>query len=891
MELQESFDNLKKMYGDKFLEELEIESRAKEEAEAKMRATLEQARVSGAAGEGKLASRFSGHVWQDCYANVSQVVESVKHPTKAVRGNYRRPIENLLAIYGESREDELLSMLTLTTLSDIMGKTLEERHKYVDLSGVAYKIGKMVQNEAELEDFCNFEATQGKQWVKKSILEGIDKRSANSYKLIYFKNRMHKESYEGLHWADVEAEAMGAKLIEAVVYGSGYWVIQPEQVGTKKLLCIHMTEWMQKAWEQNTDKLVSNAVAYLPMVIPPAHWTTPYDGGYYGASKLHTTLIRMHSAKASSTHYQRFVATLQRVDLHKIYKALNAMQDTSFRINHFILDVMEQIKARGGDFGGIPRMEPLETLPELPDSATEQEIKDHKKKLVAIYKAETSRQSKALKFVMTLAVAKKFKDQENIYFPWNIDYRGRCYPIPTALSPQEDDIGKSLLLFSKGTPIKEEDWKWMAIHGANIAGHDKIPFKERQQWVIDNTENIVKAAEDPLGFTWWYEESKNDYPMEFLAFCNEWKNLQDYKATHGHHEGFVSTLPLAFDGTCSGLQHFSALLRDEIGGFAVNLVPSPKVQDIYSIVAEKVNKALTKDAESGNGDTYKRDKKTGEILRDATGKPMMKYGTKTLAQNWTVFNRIKFGQDGITRKVCKRSVMTLAYGSKQYGFKENILEDIIKPYTTAHPEDNPFLAPHQAAVYMASLIWDAVGNTVVKAVEGMKWLQTVSKLVCKSGECVTWFTPNGFPVQQMYLKDNTQKFQMRFGGARVWLYNYQASEEVDSRSQVNGISPNFIHSMDATHLQRVVAAEKELGNNNFMMIHDSFGTDAAHAGELYKTIRVEFVKLYQGNNYLEDFLDNVKHLIPEEELSNVPPIPAFGKLNLQDVVVSDFCFA
>lgn len=883
------FEQLKATYGDKFLEELDIEARAKEEAEDKVRHTLEQERLSGEGGEGKLASRFSGHVWQDCCDNITQIVEDVKHPKNTVQGAYRRPLETLLKIYGEAREDELVSMLTLSTLMVIMGKTLRNLDSYVDLSGAAYWVGKTIRNEAEVEDFCQYEEARGKGWVKKNLLEGIDKRSANSYKLAYFKNRMHKESYSGLAWSDMEMEAMGAKLIEAVVYGSGYWVIKPEQVGAKRLLCIHMTEWMKKAWEKNTDKMVSNAVTYLPMVIPPAHWTTPYDGGYYGASRLHTQLIRLKNG--NTEHCQRLVSTLQRVDLSKIYGALNAMQDTAFHINPFILDVMVQITARGGDFGGIPRLEPLDTLPELPETATEQELKDHKKKLTAIYKAETARKSKALKFLMTLAVAKKFKDQENIYFPWNIDYRGRCYPIPTTLSPQGDDISKSLLLFSEGTPIKEGDWKWMAIHGANIAGHDKVPFAERQQWVIDHTEDIIKAAQDPLGYTWWYEESKNDYPMEFLSFCNEWKNLQEYKAAHGCYEGFMSNLPLAFDGTCSGLQHFSALLRDEIGGFAVNLVPSPKVQDIYSIVAEKVNKVLMEDAVSGTGDGFKRDKKTGAVLKDTEGKPMMKYGTQTLAQNWMVFNRAKFGQDGITRKVCKRSVMTLAYGSKQYGFKENLLEDIIKPYTQAHPENNPFLAPTQAAVYMASLIWDAVGTTVVKAVEGMKWLQTVSKLVCKSGECVTWFTPNGLPVQQMYLKDSSKKFQMRFGGGRVWLYTYNTTDEVDSRAQANGISPNFIHSMDATHLQRVVVAEKELGNNNFMMIHDSFGTDAAHAGELYRTIRTEFVKLYEDNNYLENFLDNVKHLIPEEELSNVPPIPEFGKLNLQDVVSSDFCFA
>jgi len=63
--------------------------------------------------------------------------------------------------------------------------------------------------------------------------------------------------------------------------------------------------------------------------------------------------------------------------------------------------------------------------------------------------------------------------------------------------------------------------------------------------------------------------------------------------------------------------------------------------------------------------------------------------------------------------------MTLAYGSKQYGFRENLLSDIINPFVLDHPDNSPFISPLQASAYMAKLIWEAVGKTVVKAVEGM----------------------------------------------------------------------------------------------------------------------------------------------------------------------------
>ena len=94
--------------------------------------------------------------------------------------------------------------------------------------------------------------------------------------------------------------------------------------------------------------------------------------------------------------------------------------------------------------------------------------------------------------------------------------------------------------------------------------------------------------------------------------------------------------------------------------------------------------------------------------------------------------------------------------------------------------------------------------------------------------------------------------------------------------------------MDASHLQRVVCAESDKGNKNFMMIHDSFGTDAAHAGSLYKTIREEFVGLYKDQNHLRNFLESVSYLI--DDLDAVHEIQKFGKIEFVLVKRADLCF-
>lgn len=876
-----------------YLQQIALEAEAKEEAEQVLQRTLDLARSEGQAGQGKLASRLMEHTWETSRRNIHTLITDVLKPKKTTQGNWVARMKELTQIY-ETNLDALENLLVLAGHSTIMDCVLTTcAHQNNTVSSIAKGIGQAIMREASVEEFLQIEAAKGinETWLKKSMDKGISERIRRSYKVLYATVRMQRNGYSGLKWTSAELTALGAKVLEMLIAGSDYYHLEKRQVGNKLIDTVVMTDWFEKTWFSNENKLVASAIRYKPTIIPPKPWTTPFCGGYHGASTLGTSLIRLPYGDTNK-FITMYVKKLSAVNLDKIYSVLNAMQNTPFTINKNLLHILKNIYASGGELGGVPRTEPIPQLPKMPEDSPKEELKEHKRKMTAIYKQEEARKTRALRCLIAVKTAERFAEYERIYFPWNIDYRGRCYPIPTAISPQGDDIQKALLLFAEPSPLAaDEDTKWLAIHGANLAGRDKLPFAGRVAWIEEHEEQIKASAADPLGYTWWDEVAKNDYPMEFLSFCLEWTRLCAYKDEHGTAAGFVTGLPIAFDGTCSGLQHFSGLLRDEIGGAAVNLLPSDSVQDIYSIVADKVNTVLLKDAQSGTADGYKYDKQ-GNVVYDQEGKPRKAYGTKTLAQNWIAFNRLKYSQDGIHRKVCKRSVMTLAYGSKQYGFRKNLLSDIIKPFVLERPDENPFVSPHQAAGYMAKLIWDAVKKTVVKAVEGMTWLQKVASLICKDNHVVTWTTPNGLPVQQNYMLVTQKVLQMRFNKARVRFYTQvEQKGQVDTRRQAQGIAPNFIHSMDAAHLQRVVNSEFAKGNRNFMMIHDSFGTDAAHAGQLFKTIREEFVNLYKDHNYLQDFLEQVSYLINDDDINKIPKIPSFGTLDLEEVKKSDYCFA
>lgn len=868
-------------------EQLKLEHESKDFAEKVLRATYEQAVLNSTAGETKIGSKLMEHVFSDCYTNVKNVLFPQKK--RGVVPKYQGVVNQLKSLY-EGDEDTLIKMSVTSILNVLIGFVMHNSDDTFVVFDTA--MDKLVVNYKE--EIISYQYLKQATRQDAAFFEdGLKHRLRNDFKVQYAR-RAYKDMGFTPDTMDTDnLYKLVTVLLEAVIKGSGYFEYKAEANHTdgnkrpKKYL--KAADWLVKAWAKSIDVMALNSFKFSPCVIPPKPWEGIKDGAYYGVNAPFAQFIRVNMYQHNA-FLDQYIQKCEQLDLTWLFKCVNALQSTPFIINEKILNTMVSIMENHGGLGGLPRTDETPKIPHLIDP-TPEELEAHKKRLVAYYKHERARVSKVLRTNTSLGCAKKYSKYEKIYFPWNLDYRGRIYPMCPALNPQGDDTQKALLLFADPTPLSSDDaLKWFYIAGAGFAGLDKIPFDERIKWVLDNEDNILQSAASPLTYTWWDEVAGDESPMCFLSFCFEFERLRVYQAGHdGSAVGFKSGLPISFDGTCSGLQHFSMLLADEIGGKNVNLIPDETVHDIYQVVADKVNVVLHQDVITGTADDYKKDKKSGAYVLDSKGKKCIVYGTKELATEWLSYAHEKFGTDGIKRKVCKRSVMTLAYGSRKYGFSENLKSDIIKPWIDEHKNNPIFLSRSQAANYMAGLIWDAVTTTVVKAVEGMEWLKKIAGLIGKNGEAVAWTSPNGLPIQQNKFVPNIEICRMRFNGGFVRIYIPKENTDIDTRGQSQAIAPNFIHSMDACHMQRVIMNQAEKGNNNFFMIHDSFGTDIEHAEDLFKAIRTELVNMYKGHNYLEEWLADVEYLLPEEK--EIPQMPTKGNLNLDDVVNSKYCFA
>lgn len=783
---------------------------------------------------------------------------------------------HICAVVLKQLEIEHVAFLSLRTI-------LSNAIPQVNLTSLAKELGTELELEMKFQDVLSTLSDKERSYFQVNLNKRIGmsfKQAFVNAKDKWLADENRKERWE--KWTDSVRCNLGMKLIDIFIVSTGLGKISKYSKGgsfniTYRFEIVpEIVQYIAHNDKEMADLLFKNR----PMVIPPKPWSNPINGGYYINLKRPIPLVRLNEKTVMDLYGD--------LDMPDVYKAVNAIQETPWRINQRVLKVAHEISKWKHIPEGLemPLAEPEEP-PVRPEAADKDPNvqKEWRKAMVIYFQRDNKRKSKRYAVNAQLALADIYKDYERIYFPHNLDFRGRVYPLPM-LNPQGTDFCKSLLEFADGAPLGDSGVAWLAIQGANCYGLDKKPLEERIAWVYENTELILRTAKDPLTDLEWTE---TDSPWEFLAFCFEWADFMEQGTE------YVSHIPVAFDGSCSGIQHFSAMLKDEIGGTAVNLVPDDKVHDIYGIVAEHVKQAVMKDAAEGTEDEFK----TAE-----DGTEYVSKGTKALANEWLAY--------GITRKVTKRPTMTLSYGAKKFGFTEQILEDTIYP----HLEHNPlaFSKPRQAATYMADKIWNSLGEVVVKAREAMDWLQTASCLLATdkniNGENLPtqWVTPSGFLVRQRYPKVRLKKLKTFCSGTihvtdesgapeeskkEGETFQISVSEdlgEIDSRKQKQGIAPNYVHSMDASHLMLTVDACVDAGIHQFAMIHDSYGCPAGQGDLMFSLVREVFAETYKQNDVLQDLHDQVENMLSPKKAKELPPIPKHGTLDLDVVKQSMYAF-
>lgn len=611
---------------------------------------------------------------------------------------------------------------------------------------------------------------------------------------------------------------IGLQVLGCVMESGLFRLEAPEEI--KSYITLEFTEEAVEQMHHLEEWQRYMKPIYRPMVAKPNSVLV----GSYLDPKVASTVSMV---KTTNKEHKKLIEAAGQAGA-KFVQAADVIQEVPLVINQWALGLVEKAYKQGLSIGSIP---PLN----LPTKG----------------RLRSQIRSQQAAFLTDLHEAKEYAQFEEVYLPASMDFRGRVYAKPH-LNHQRADYVKSLWLFAEGKTLDMPGLAYLKIHLANCGDFEKMskaPFAKRLMWVAENQDRLVAMARDPWADLWWTEA---DSPFCFMAACHELANYLD------NPEGYVCHIPVAVDGSCSGLQHYSAMLRDESGARHVNLIPSEVPEDVYKEVANIVNELV------------------------------MAEGDDPLAQEWLAHK--------IDRKVSKRATMTLCYGSKQFGWREQIMEDFMKEYEKdvqlGKKEKHPFENPGKASGYMAKKLDIALRRTVQAAVVGMDWLQETAATLAAENKPVIWTTPIGFPIVNGYYEPILKQVDIKIKGKRKrqqLLLGY--TDKLKKSKQRSTIAPNFVHSYDSCHLMMVALEAKKQGINSMLMIHDSFGCLPTDMALFANIVREQFVKLYHNHDPFQAVHENALIALSDKGQAKLNPPPVKGNLDIEEVLQSQYAFA
>ncbi|KAL2234913.1 UNVERIFIED_CONTAM: DNA-directed RNA polymerase 1B, mitochondrial [Sesamum indicum] len=600
--------------------------------------------------------------------------------------------------------------------------------------------------------------------------------------------------------------------------------------GTRRYGVIECDPLVCKGLEKTARHMV---IPYMPMLVPPLNWTGYERGAYLF---LPSYMMRTHGAKQQRDAVKR----APKLQLEPIFQALNTLGNTKWRVNKRVLSIVDRIWANGGRLADLVDREDV-PLPEEPDTEDEAEIKKWKWKVKAVKKENSERHSQRCDTELKLAVARKMKDEDGFYYPHNLDFRGRAYPMHPYLNHLGSDLCRGILEFAEGRPLGKSGLRWLKIHLANVygGGVDKLSYEGRVSFTENHLGDIFDSADRPLeGRRWWLGAED---PFQCLATCI---NLSEALRSPCP-ESTVSHMPVHQDGSCNGLQHYAALGRDKLGAAAVNLVAGDKPADVYSGIAARVLDIMKRDA-----------------AKDPATDPNVMRARLLINQ--------------VDRKLVKQTVMTSVYGVTYIGARDQIKRRLKE--RGAIDDDTEVFA---CACYAAKTTLTALGEMFEAARSIMSWLGDCAKIIATENQPVRWTTPLGLPVVQPYRKLGRHMIKTSL----QVLTLQRETDKVLAKRQRTAFPPNFVHSLDGSHMMMTAIACSEAGLS-FAGVHDSYWTHACDVDKMNMILREKFVELYEAP-ILENLLEGFQKSFPN---LNFPPLPERGDFDLREVLESTYFF-
>ncbi len=585
------------------------------------------------------------------------------------------------------------------------------------------------------------------------------------------------------------------------------------------------------------------------------YWTHPRKDGRTIVKKMPKSLASQY------TH----------IKMPKVYAALNAYGSTKFKVNEDLLELLSQMEENNHEF--IPRLIDSEEVSDalyslmkfkrvsefvgeqakkwylanvsqqlMKKGLTTVQIdgrskKYSKRKASGWFKEKTSgpldlvrASSKRYEFDKVTFMAKRMQGK-TFHYDFQLDSRGRMYPVVNYFEPTGSDLAKSLLMFKNGVPLSDNVLYNLAIHTANCMGEDKLAMDDRVLFVWVHMDEILKAAED-LTNSEWLNQFKNEKKSKFqlMAAVLEWKKY------HEQGEDYICYLPIGLDATNSGLQVLSAVTRDTVGAQETNVInhPNQEIGDAYMVIAKSV---------LNGGFAYKDYEHLGN-------------------KAW--------------RNLCKRPTMSYYYDAGRECIQEQTYDD-----RRDHGVDALSEMTFDDASYVGTAIYDGVESAFPRQTQAKEALKQGVEIALRDNggkALVTWKTASGFTAFQDYSRIETGRVNCSFAGKLVQLSFQLFIDKPMKSDHAKGIGANFVHSQDAALLSLTIANLAEKGVESFMMIHDQFSVNAEETSLLLETFKETFIEIFEKDQLGDTLKAFGLHANPV----------MYGNLDIQDVAEAKY---
>jgi DNA-directed RNA polymerase len=352
----------------------------------------------------------------------------------------------------------------------------------------------------------------------------------------------------------------------------------------------------------------------------------------------------------------------------------------------------------------------------------------------------------------------------------------------------------------------------------------------RLAWIKENRPLIERVAADPIkNFDDWRgtDDHKVESPFCFVAACRElvkaWSN-----------PNYESCLPVAFDGSANGYQHAALLVRNTETARKVNLICNER-NDLYTSVVDELMKILC-----------------------AGGPP----------DCLRFFEQLTPSQ---RRKFAKPPTMTFGYGAEEQG----MVQDLAAVFYDLFPN-----AGKQRPRFFLDLVENflqAIDGVLPGAFDCRKYITDLSSCRIQWGGFLEWTSPTGFPVINSYREPDVVPVYGHYAyGGRIMVANGELADKPMVDVAIRSAAPNFVHSLDASHLIRTVLAA---GIENLVTVHDSFACLAADAPDLLRIVKRQLFLLYYQDNWLGRLCER-----------NIPDgtMPPMGDLNIEEILNAEY---